>query len=183
MCIDLDICIVSLCFDVPCIALSCRLALGLQWGWLWSLPAWAWAMPKRGRKPEDNDVAVEAWVAEYNAFVDKMLAKGEFPLNLAAYSHLAKTNAVCLRSLVKMEHRLDMILDKVPGAVLNLTKLQKVLEILGGQRPNLINTSKPVGEWVAFVSKHLRIALAHLRAVALRPMNFESKIKVLADQE
>jgi len=124
-------------------------------------------MPKRGRKPEDNDVAVESWVAEYNAFVDKMLAKGDKGIVLAAYSHLAETNAVCLRSLVKMEHWLDMILDKVPGAVLNLTKLQKVFEILGGQRPNLIKAKTSVGEWAAFVAKQLRIALAQFEGSGL----------------
>ena len=143
----------------------------------------AWTMRKRGRKPEDNEITVETWVAEYNAFVDKSLAQGEFPLNLHSYSHLAKTNAVCLRSLVKMEVWLDMILDRVPGAVLNCTKLRKVLKSLGGQRPTLVKANKPVGEWASFVAKELRIALAHLRSVALRPVVFESKIKALNDTE
>ena len=96
---------------------------------------------KRGRKPEDNDMTLQEWVNEYMDFVDKMVGQGHNPLNLGQYSTFSRSNAVCLKSLVAMESLLLMILGRVPCAVLNLTKLQKVLELVGAKRPGIVKSS------------------------------------------
>ena len=86
---------------------------------------------KRGRKPEDHDMTLQEWVNEYMGYVDKMVGEGHNPLNLGQYTTLSRSNGVCLKSLVGMESLLLMILGGVPCAVLNFTKLQKVLELVG----------------------------------------------------
>lgn len=136
---------------------------------------------KRGRKIEDHDVPHDDWVKAYDEHIDQRLAQGDCPLPLASYAHLQKTNAVCLKSLVQMEHWLAMILAKVPGGVLNQVKHQKVLEIVGGKRPQLVKTSKSLFEWSDFLAKKLRTALAHLRSVAMRPKVFEPKMRLMSE--
>jgi len=128
-------------------------------------------------------MTLQEWVNEYMDFVDKMVGQGHNPLNLGQYTTLSRSNAVCLKSLVGMESLLFMILGRVPCAVLNLTKLQKVLELVGAKRPGIVKSSKSLGGWAEFVAKQLRIALAHLRQVALRPKAYEMKMKFLGDMQ
>ena len=165
-----------LCCIVFKLALGCLRCLGIGLG----LPM---AKKHRGRKIEDHDVPHDDWVKAYEEHIDQRLAQGDCPLALASYAHLQKTNAVCLKSLVQMEHWLAMILARVPGGVLNQVKHQKVLEIVGGRRPQLVKTSKSLFEWSDFLAKKLRIALAHLRNVAMRPKVFEPKMRLMSEAD
>ena len=97
---------------------------------------------KRGRQPKDTGMTMQQWVNEYMDFVDKMVGQGHSPLNLGQYTALSRSNAACLKSLVGMESLLFMKLGRVPCAVLNLTKLQKVLEVVGAKRPGIVKSSK-----------------------------------------
>ena len=138
---------------------------------------------KRGRKIEDHDLAHDDWVQAYEKYIGERLSQSDFPLALQAYVHLQKSNAVCLKSLVQMEPWLAMILAKVPGGVLNQVKHQKVLEIVGGKRPQLTKTSKSLFEWSDFVARKLRTALAHLRSVAMKPKAYEQKMRLLNEAD
>ena len=124
-------------------------------------------------------MTLQEWVIEYMDYVEKMVGQGHNPLNLGQYTTLSRSNAVCLKSLVGMESLLFMILGRVPCAVLNLTKLQKVLEVVAAKRPGIVKSSKSHGDWAEFMAKQLRIALAHLRQVALRPKTYEMKMRLL----
>jgi hypothetical protein len=140
-------------------------------------------LKKRGRKPEDNDMTLQEWVNEYMDFVDKMVGQGHNPLNLGQYSTLSRSNAVCLKSLVGMASLLFMKLGRVPCAVLNSTMLQRVLEVVGAKRPGIVKSSKSLGDWAELLAKQLRIALAHLRQVALRRKAYEIKMRLLVDMQ
>jgi hypothetical protein len=123
------------------------------------------------RKVEDSD-GKDFWKGE-----------GHNPLNSGQYSTLSRSNAVCLRGLVGMESLLLMKLGRVPCAVLNLTKLQKVLEVVGANRLGIVTSSKSLGDWAKVVAKQLRIALAHLRQVALRPKTYKMKMRLLGGMQ
>ena len=112
-----------------------------------------------------------------------MVGQGHSTLNLGQYTTLSRSNAVCLKSLVCMEALLLMILGKVPCAVLNLTKLQKVLEVVGAKRHGIVKSSNSIGDSAEFMAKQLRIALAHLRQVALRPKAYDMKMRLLEDMQ
>ena len=74
-------------------------------------------------------------------------------------------HACCFKSLVSMGPLWTMILARLPGGVLNQTKLAKVCVVLGTKRPAVVKTQKSVTEWAELMAERLRVALGHVRAV------------------